>query len=107
MSIIDNIIIAQEFTHSMRNKLEKRTMAIKIDLLKAYDRLSWRSIEHTLKDVGYLENFIKLMMFCVCSPRMQVLWNGCPPEEFFPSHGVWQGDGISLYLFVLCMERLA
>lgn len=58
-------------------------MAIKIDLIKAYDRISWNFIEDTLKNVGYPANFIKLAMYCVCSPSMQVLRNGYPTEEFF------------------------
>lgn len=37
----DNIIIAQEIFHSMRNKKGKKGwLAIKIDLEKTYDRLS-------------------------------------------------------------------
>lgn len=41
-NIHDNIIVAQEILHSMRNKKGKTGwMAIKIDLEKAYDRLSW------------------------------------------------------------------
>ncbi|CAA0806859.1 Uncharacterized mitochondrial protein AtMg01250 [Striga hermonthica] len=38
---------------------------------------------------------------------MQILWNGVPSEEFRPSRGIRQGDPISPYLFVLCIERLA
>lgn len=39
--ITENIIIAQEVVHSMRRKMGKKCfMAIKVDLEKAYDRLS-------------------------------------------------------------------
>lgn len=39
-NITDNIIIAQEVIHSMRsNQKNKKWMAIKIDLEKAYDRV--------------------------------------------------------------------
>lgn len=41
----DNIVIAQEVFHSMCNKKgSKGWMAIKIDLEKAYDRLSWKFV---------------------------------------------------------------
>lgn len=46
-------------------------------------------------------------MFCVRSSSMQVLWNGSPSKKFFPTRGIRQGDPISPYLFVLCVERLA
>lgn len=43
--IVDNIIVYQEVMHTMRKKKGiKRTMALKIDIGKAYDRLSWNFI---------------------------------------------------------------
>lgn len=35
------------------------------------------------------------------------MWNGIPMEKFWPSRGIRQGDPISSYIFVLCIERLA
>ena len=47
--ITDNRIIYQEVLHSMRKKKGgKGTMLIKIDLEKAYDRLSWPFIRDTV-----------------------------------------------------------
>lgn len=37
---------------------------------------------------------------------MKLLWNGEALDEFTPSKGIRQGDSISPYLFVLCIERL-
>lgn len=45
-------------------------------------------------------------MACVSTPEMRVLWNREMTEPFSPQRGVRQGGLISLYLFVLCMERL-
>ena len=46
---IDNAIIVQEIIHSMSRKRGRGgSMAIKIDLEKAYDRLEWSFIRDTL-----------------------------------------------------------
>lgn len=107
-SITDNIIIAQEVIHSMKKKTGKKGwLAIKVDLEKAFDKLSWAFIQDTLEDVGFPPTIINLIMHCITTPTMQLLWNGQPSPTFKPSRGVRQGDPISPYIFVLCMERLS
>lgn len=103
----DNVIIAQEIFHSMRSKGGKKGwMAIKIDLEKAYDRLRWDFVKDTIEDIGYPDSLVQLIWHCISSTTMQVLWNGEALEEFSPSRGIRQGDPISPYLVVLCIERL-
>ena len=46
-------------------------------------------------------------MQCVTTPSMAILWNGSKFDNFLPSRGIHQGDPISPYLFVLCVERLS
>ncbi|KAL2899374.1 hypothetical protein RDABS01_024456 [Bienertia sinuspersici] len=105
--IIDNIVIVQEVIHTMRRKQgSKGFMAIKIDFEKAYDRLKWDFIRDTLHEMNFPLLMVNVIMECVTSPSMQVLWNGEPSTSFKPSRGIRQGDPLSPYLFVLCMERL-
>nr|KYP36271.1 LINE-1 reverse transcriptase isogeny [Cajanus cajan] len=84
----------------------KGWMAIKIDLEKAYDRLKWNFVKDTLQDIGLPQTFVNLIWASISSPRLRMVWNGEALEEFTPSRGIRQGDPISPYLFVLCMERL-
>lgn len=103
----DNIILAQEIFHSMRAKKGKTGwMVIKLDLEKAYDRLNWAFIKETLVDIGLPNDFINLIWHYISTPKMRILWNGEALEEFAPARGIRQGDPISPYLFVLCIEKL-
>lgn len=106
--ITDNIIIAQEMIHIMRNLKGKRGfMVLKIDLKKAYDHFRWSLIRETLEIIGLPENMVKLMMNCISTAQLQVLWNREPTSIIMPSRGIRQGDPLSLYIFVLCLERLS
>lgn len=104
----DNAILAQEVVHYMHHSKSKQgTIAFKIDLEKAYDRVSWEFLEYNLRRFGFLESTISLIMWCVKSSSLSILWNGEKLHPFKPTRGLRQGDPLSPYLFVLCMEMLA
>jgi len=106
--ISDNIVIMQEALHSMRRKRGSRGfMAIKLDLEKAYDRLNWQFIRDTLLEMRLPQLMVEVIMMCLTSCSMRILWNGEPTSCFHPSRGIRQGDPLSAYLFVACMERLS
>ncbi|KAA3477163.1 LINE-1 reverse transcriptase isogeny [Gossypium australe] len=90
----DNITIAQEDIHSMREK-SRKWLTVKIDLKKAYDRATTIS-----------EFLHKVIMSTITTSTMQALWNGVPTSKFTPERRVHQGYLLSPYLFILCMEWL-
>lgn len=104
----DNALIAQEIVHHMHKKKGKSDyIMFKIDFEKAYDRVDWGFLRLTLTDFGFPDHTIQLIMSCITSSTLSLKWNGEKLESFAPSKGLRQGDPISPYLFVLCMEKLA
>jgi len=84
--IMDNIIVMQEILHAMRRKSgHKGWMAIKLDLKKAYDRLRWEFIRDTLTRMNLPSLLVKVIMNCVTSSSLSILWNGEPTACFKPS----------------------
>ena len=93
--------------HTMSSKKGNQGyMAIKIDLEKAYDKLEWHFIRDVLTLYNLPQGLIKLIMSCISGSSISVLFNGGKLDSFFPSRGIRQGDLLSPYLFILCMEIL-
>lgn len=104
----DNIIITQEVLHTLRGKKGKKGgLIFKIDLEKAYDKVSWKFLFDTLNYFNFNATWTAMIVNCVSSVKSSILWNGEPLTEFGPSRGLRQGDPLSPYLFVLCIERLS
>jgi hypothetical protein len=56
--------------------------------------------------MGFTAKWVQLVMTCVCSVSYSVLVNENPVWYIQPTRGIRQGDPISLYLFLLCVEAL-
>lgn len=81
-----NIIIIREMIHSMRRKKGKKGwMALKLDLEKVYDRISWPFLDVVLRQVSFSSSLSSLINFCVSSTSFSVLWNGKQLDSFQPS----------------------
>ena len=104
---IDNAIIVQEIIHTLSKKKRKvGYMALKIDLEKAYDKLEWSFIRDMLIRANLPTNLIDIIMSCVSTVSTSILVNGEALDPIYPSRGIRQGDPLSPYLFILCMDYL-
>lgn len=106
--IEDNVIVVKEMAHIFHKaKKGKNIMALKLDLSKAYDSLEWAFIRDTLISYSFPTCLVNLIMCCITTPKISVLWNWEITDEFMPSRGIRQGDPLSSYIFVLCLDRLS
>lgn len=104
----DNAIILQEIIYAMnKSKKKKGDVAYKIDLEKAYDNVSWGFLRGCLNDFGFPPIITKLIIHCVSSSTLSIIWNGKQLPSFSPTKGLRQGDPFSPHLFTLCMEKLS
>jgi hypothetical protein len=70
--------IAQEILHSIKIR-SQRVMVIKVDLSKAYDRVSWLYLRPMLIHLGFYHQFVVWMMSCITSVSFAILINGVHP----------------------------
>eukprot|EP00253_Pinus_taeda_P012292 PITA_12292 len=97
---------AQEALHSIWTKHLKSTL-LKIDLSKAFDRVSWLYIKMILIHLGFPISFINWIMACISTPTFSILINGSASHFFHSERGPRQGCPLSPLLFLLVMEGLS
>ncbi|XP_040986468.1 uncharacterized protein LOC121234565 [Juglans microcarpa x Juglans regia] len=64
--INDNVIVAYELLHSMKSRKKGRigSMAMKLDMSKAFDRVEWDVLKAVLTKLGFCKKWTDLVMKC-------------------------------------------
>jgi hypothetical protein len=100
----DNINLVQELLRQYDRKHSSPRNLLKVDFRKAFDSIQWDFLENLLRQLGFLNRFVSLLMQCVSTASYFVVVNGDLHGFFLGQSGVRQRDPLSLYLFICCME---
>jgi len=90
-----------------KTKGKQAWVALKLDMEKAYDRIKWSFTRQCLEQLGFHPKWIQWIMECITSVSYSLLVNDEPSGMIRPSRGFRQGDPLSPYIFIICMEVLS
>jgi hypothetical protein len=107
--ITDNILVAFETLYTMGSRLKGKEgfMPLKLDMSKSYNRVEWAFLEVVMHKLGFNEQWIQILMSCVRTISYSILINGQPYGNITPSQGIRQGDPLSPYFFIICVEAMS
>ncbi|KAK2645897.1 hypothetical protein Ddye_021092 [Dipteronia dyeriana] len=74
---------------------------------KGHSRVEWRFLDRMMHKLGFSSKWLERMMNYVSSASFSFLINGEVCSKLKQPRGLSQGNPLSLYLFLLCVEGLS
>lgn len=103
--ILDAVLVPNEAVDSRLNQNKPRILC-KLDIEKAYDHVNWSYLLRLLEMMGFGQELIHWIKFCISTVSFSVLINGSPAGFFKAQRSLREGDPLSPLLFVIVMEGL-
>ena len=88
----------------MSENLNMKGYIVTVDVGKAFDSLSHSFLLVCLKKYGYGKDFIKWVEMLLESQEFCIINGGNTTKYYKLQKGAGQGDPVSTYLFILCLE---
>ncbi|XP_019157181.1 PREDICTED: uncharacterized protein LOC109153773 [Ipomoea nil] len=75
-SIQDNVLLAFELLQYLDKKCRDSNVVVKLDMMKAFDRVAWPFLSAVLSRLGFPPAFVTIVMNNLLATRLSVLVNG-------------------------------